>query len=60
MSNLVYEILLRLIKPLAAALLGLAIFVVAIAFGETGSFSLFLLSFLSAAIFILLIQESPL
>jgi hypothetical protein len=60
MSNLVAEILLRLVKPVAAALLGLLIYVVATALGEPGSISLALLSWLSAAAFILLVQESPL
>jgi len=60
LSNLVAEILLRLIKPAAAALLGLLIFVVATALGEPGSVGLALLSWLSAAALILLIQESPL
>jgi hypothetical protein len=59
MSNLVTEILLRLVKPVFAALIGLVIFAVAVAFGEPGSFALFLLCWLSAAAFILLIQEGP-
>jgi len=59
-SNLVAEILLRLVKPTAAALLGAAVFVVAAALGEPASVALALLSWLSAAAFILLIQESPL
>ena len=59
MSNLVAEILLRLIKPTVAALLGVVIYAVAIGFGEPGSFGLFLLSWLSAAAFILLVQEGP-
>jgi hypothetical protein len=60
MSNLVYEILLRAVKPLAAALIGLLIYFVATSLGEPGSVSLALVSFLSAAALILLIQESPL
>ncbi len=60
MSNLVAEILLRLVKPLAAALIGLVIYLVATGLGEPGSFALALLAWLSAAAFILLIQESPL
>ena len=59
MSNLVTEILLRLVKPTIAALLGIVIYAIAIAFGEPGSFSLFLISWLSAAAFILLVQEGP-
>jgi hypothetical protein len=59
-SNLIAELLLRLVKPTAAALLGLVIYVVAILLGEPGSIALALLAWLSAAAFILLIQESPL
>jgi hypothetical protein len=58
-SNLVSEILLRLIKPTVAALIGLVICLIAVAMGEPASFSLFLLCWLSAAAFILLIQEGP-
>ncbi len=60
MSNLVFEILLRLVKPLAAALLGVLIYLVATWLGEPGSVALALLAWLSAAAFILLVQESPL
>lgn len=60
MSNLIAEILLRLVKPLAAALLGSVIFLVGLALGEPASVALALLSWLSAAALILLIQESPL
>ncbi len=60
MSNLIAEILLRLVKPTAAALLGSVIFLVATALGEPASVALALLAWLSAAAFILLIQESPL
>jgi hypothetical protein len=56
-SNLVNEILLRLVKPLFAALLGLVIFAVAVALGEPLSIALAMLSWLSAAAFILLVQE---
>jgi hypothetical protein len=59
-SNLVFEILLRLIKPAAAALLGALIYVVATWLGEPGSVTLALVAWLSAAAFILLVQESPL
>jgi hypothetical protein len=59
-SNLVAEILLRLVKPAIAALLGLVIYLVATGLGEPGSVALALLSWLSAAAFILLVQESPL
>ena len=60
MSNLVAEILLRLVKPAVALLLGLFIYLVATGLGEPASVSLGLLSWLSAAAFILLVQESPL
>ena len=60
MSNLVAEILLRLIKPAAALLLGALIYFVATALGEPGSIALALLCWLSASAFILLVQESPL
>jgi len=60
MSNLVIEILLRLIKPSIAALIGLVIYLVALLFGAAGSIELALLCWLSAAAFILLVQEGPL
>jgi hypothetical protein len=60
LSNLVFEILLRLIKPLGAVVLGAVVYLVASALGEPGSVSLALLSFLCGAGFILLIQEGPL
>ena len=60
MSNLVAEILLRLVKPVVALLLGAAIYWVATALGEPGSTALALLCWVSAAAFILLVQESPL
>jgi hypothetical protein len=59
-SNLVVEMLLRLIKPAAAVAVGLIVFAIAVAFGEPASFGLGLLAWLSGAAFILLIQESPL
>lgn len=60
MSNLVYEILLRLAKAAAAAALGLIVFAIAVGLGEQPSVTLGLLCFLSGAAFILLVQESPL
>ena len=60
MSNLVAELLLRLVKPAAAALIGALIFVVALGLGEPASVPLALLSWLSASAFILLVQEGPL
>ena len=59
MSDLVVEILLRLVKPVFAALLGLVVFAAAVALGESASISLALLAWLSAAAFVLLIQEGP-
>ena len=60
MSNLVAEILLRLLKPAAAVVLGALLYwVLTGLFGAAGSAELALLSFLSAAAFILLVQESP-
>jgi hypothetical protein len=59
-SNLVGEILLRLAKAGAAALLGLLVYWVATAvLGAAGSVELVLLSWLAAAAFILLVEESP-
>lgn len=61
MSNLVYEILLRMAKAAAAAVLGLAIYLVLVGpLGATESAELALLSWLSGAAFILLIESSPL
>ena len=60
MSNLVIEILLRLVKPLIAVVLGALVYFVATALGEPGSITLALLSFVCGAAFILLVQEGPL
>jgi hypothetical protein len=60
MSNLVSEILLRLLKPLAAVILGVIVYAAVTALGEPGSIALALLSFLVAAAFMLLVQEGPL
>ena len=60
MSNLVAELLLRLLKPAAAAVIGVLLYLILTGpIGATGSVELALLSFLSAAAFILLVQESP-
>ena len=60
MSNLVAEILLRLAKAAGAAVLGVAIYVVAVGFlGATPSVELALLSWISAAAFVLLVETSP-
>ncbi len=60
MSNLIYEILLRLAKAGAALVLGLLLWVVLVGpLGATGSPELALLCWLSAAAFILLVETSP-
>jgi hypothetical protein len=59
-SNLVIEILLRLVKPAAAVAIGIIVFAIAVALGQEPSWPLGLLCFLSGAAFILLVQESPL
>jgi hypothetical protein len=59
-SNLVVEILLRLLKPALAAVIGALLYLILTGpVGATGSAELALLSFLSAAAFIVLVQESP-
>ena len=60
MSNLVNEILLRLAKAGVAVLLGVIVYwVLTGPLAVAGSPELALLSFLAAAAFILLVQESP-
>jgi hypothetical protein len=59
-SNLVIELLLRLIKPAAALAIGVILFAIAVGLGEPASWSLGLLCWLAGATFILLVQESPL
>jgi hypothetical protein len=59
-SNLVNEILLRLAKAGAAALLGLLLYLVLVGpLGVAPSAELALLSWLSGAAFILLVETSP-
>ena len=61
MSHLVYEILLRLAKAGAAAILGLVVYAVLVGVvGTPPTVELALLSWLSAAAFILLVETSPL
>jgi hypothetical protein len=60
MRNLVNEILLRLAKAGIGVLLGAVVFAVAVWLGEQPSVTLGLLSWLSAGVFILIVQESPL
>ncbi|HEY6571410.1 MAG TPA: hypothetical protein VIZ22_14040 [Candidatus Limnocylindrales bacterium] len=60
MRELLFEILLRLTKALAAAVLGLLVWLVAVGpLGAQGSVELALLCWLSGAAFILVVQESP-
>jgi uncharacterized protein YggT (Ycf19 family) len=60
MSNLVFEILLRLLKAAAALIVGLVIYLVMVAFvGAAPSPELALLSWLSGAAFVLLVETSP-
>ena len=60
MSNLVSEILLRLAKAGAAAVLGLVLYAVLIGpLGVAGTADLALLCWLSGAAFILLVETSP-
>jgi hypothetical protein len=59
MSNLINELLLRLVKPLIALVLGAVIYFIATGpAGAAGSVELALLCWLSATAFILLVQES--
>ena len=60
MQELVFEILLRLAKALAAAILGLIVWLVGVGIlGASPSVELALLAWLSGAAFILVVQESP-
>ena len=61
MSHLVYEILLRLAKAGAAAVLGLVVYLVLVGpLGQPGTVELAMLSWLSGAAFILLVETGPL
>ena len=60
MSFLVVEVLLRLAKAGAAVVLGLIVYLVATGpLGASGSVELALLAWLSGAIFVLLVESSP-
>ena len=60
MQELVFEILLRLLKAVFGLVLGAIVYLVAVGpLGHPGSVELALLSWLSGAAFILLVQESP-
>jgi hypothetical protein len=59
-SNLIYEILLRLSKALAALIVGAILYLVLVGpLGVTGSPELALLAWISGAAFILLVETSP-
>ena len=60
MSNLLVEIGLRLLKAAAALVLGLVLYIVLLAVGNTGGVELALLCWLSGAAFILLVETGPL
>ena len=60
MSNLIIELLLRLGKAGAAALIGLVVYLVSIGLlGASGSVELALLCWLAGAAFVLLVESSP-
>ena len=60
MSNLLAEFALRLAKALAAGILGAILYLVAVAaLGGTPGVELALLAWISAAVFILLVESSP-
>jgi len=60
-SNLVFEVLLRLAKAGAALVVGAVVYGILVGpLGVTGSAELVLLSWLSGAAFILLVESSPL
>ena len=60
MSNLVYEILLRLAKAGAALVLGIVLYLILVGpFGAAATPELALLCWLSGAAFILLVETSP-
>jgi len=60
MSNLAFEILLRLAKAAAAAILGLIVYWLLVGpLGVAGSAELALLCWLSGAAFILLVETGP-
>ncbi len=59
MSNLVFEIVLRLAKAAAAFVLAVVVFALAVLLGAVPSVELALLAWLSGAAFILLVETSP-
>jgi hypothetical protein len=60
LSNLIVELLLRLGKAGAAALIGLVVYLVSVGLlGASGSVELALLCWLAGAAFVLLVESSP-
>jgi hypothetical protein len=60
-SNLLAEIALRLAKAVAAAVVGLVVYLVLVGpLGNVGSVELALLCWVSGAAFVLLVESSPL
>jgi len=60
MRELVFELLLRLVKPILAGVIGLLAWLIAIGpGGATGSAELALVCFAVGGVFVLLVQEGP-
>jgi hypothetical protein len=59
MSNLIGELLLRLVKPALATILGTLVFVLAVGLGEPATVSLALVAWLVGAALVLLVESSP-
>ncbi|HVM29810.1 MAG TPA: hypothetical protein VM305_03460 [Candidatus Limnocylindrales bacterium] len=59
MSDLVIELMLRLVKPVVATLLGAVVFIAALALGEQASVALALLAWLVGAGVVLLVESGP-
>jgi hypothetical protein len=61
MSNLINEILLRLAKLMAAAVIGAILYLIAVGpFGAVSSFELAGICWISASVALLLVESSPL
>jgi hypothetical protein len=61
MSNLINEILLRLAKLIAAAVIGAILYLIAVGpFGAVSSFELAGICWISASVALLLVESSPL
>ena len=58
-DNLIAEIALRLLKAVAAGILGLVLYLVLVLVGNAGSVELALLCWLSGAAFVVLVESSP-